>query len=61
MSLPTYQNFYPILLRNSSEAKTADEYVSIVASELKITEEDLALRYPSGEGIIRNRVRWAIH
>ena len=25
MSLPTYQNFYPILLRNSSEAKTADE------------------------------------
>jgi len=61
MSLPTYQNFYPILLRNSVEAKTADEYVAIVASELNISEEDLALRYPSGEGIIRNRVRWAIH
>lgn len=61
MSLPTYQDFYTILLKNGTNPKTADEYLAVVANELKINDEDLSLRHPSGEGIIRNRIRWAIH
>lgn len=61
MNLPTYQDFYPVLLRNGKDPKTADEYLAIVANELRISDDDLALRYPSGEGVIRNRIRWAIH
>lgn len=60
MSLPTYQNFYLSLLKNSTEEKTADDYVALAAVDLKISEEDLALRYPKGESIVRNRVRWAM-
>ena len=26
-----------------------------------LSEDELAQRYPSGEGIVRNRVRWSIH
>lgn len=61
MSLPTYQQFYPIILKSADKPKTADEYVDIVSKALSIGDEDLSLRYPSGEGIVRNRVRWAIH
>lgn len=61
MNIPTYQDFYPAILRNSFDEKNADQYVALVAKDLKISDEDLSLRYPSGEGIVRNRVRWAIH
>lgn len=61
MTLPTYQDFYPVLLRNAQAPKSADEYLEVVAKALNLTEDDLELRYQSGEGIVRNRVRWAIH
>ena len=61
MPLPVYQDLYPVILKNAETPKIADEYLAIVAHEMQISEEDLALRYPSGEGIIRNRLRWAIH
>lgn len=61
MTLPTYQDFYPVLLKNAQTPKPADEYLAIIAKVLNISDDDLELRYQSGEGIIRNRVRWAIH
>lgn len=61
MSLPKYQDFYPLLLKHADKERTADDYLELVSKDLGISDEDLSLRYPSGEGIIRNRVRWAIH
>jgi len=61
MSKPTYQDLYHLLLKHGQTEKSADEYLALLAKELNLSEDDLAERYPSGEAIIRNRVRWAIH
>lgn len=61
MKLPTYQDFYHLLLKHGDSPKSADEYVVLVASDLALSEDQLAERYPSGEGVVRNRIRWAIH
>ena len=61
MKKPTYQDLYHYILKNGQAEKTADEYVASIAEDLNLTATDLAERYPSGEGVIRNRVRWAIH
>ena len=61
MKKPTYQDLYHYILKNGQAEKTADEYVASIAEDLNLTASDLAERYPSGEGVIRNRVRWAIH
>lgn len=61
MSKPTYQDLYHLLLKNGHTEKSADEYLALISKELNLSEDDLAERYPSGEAIIRNRVRWAIH
>jgi len=61
MAIPKYQDLYPIILKFSLKEQTADEYLDLVAKQLKLTEDELAQRYPSGEAIVRNRVRWSIH
>jgi restriction system protein len=61
MSKPTYQDLYHLLLKHGQTAKSADDYLALVAKDLNFSEDDLSERYPSGEAIIRNRVRWAIH
>lgn len=59
--LPSYQDLYSPILKNADSAKNADEYLEIVAKELKLSEDDISQRHQSGEGIVRNRLRWAIH
>jgi restriction system protein len=61
MTKPSYQDLYPLILNNSQNPLSAEEYLNIVANNLNLSEDDLAERYPSGEAIIKNRVRWAIH
>lgn len=61
MPIPGYQDFYPIILKNADTPKTADEYLEVIAPQMNITELELAERYPSGEGIVRNRLRWSMH
>lgn len=61
MAIPKYQDLYPLILKYSQKEQTADEYLVLVAKQFKLSEDELAQRYPSGEGIVRNRVRWSIH
>jgi restriction system protein len=61
MAIPKYQDLYPLILKNSLKEKSADEYLDLIAQQLKLSEDELAQRYPSGEGIVRNRMRWSIH
>jgi restriction system protein len=63
MSVPDYQSLMLPLLR---QAAAADEPVSImgvlpkVAADLRLTEQDLAERLPSGrQGVLHNRLHWA--
>ena len=61
MSIPKYPKFYPYILKHADEPKTLSELFEIIVSEMKIPEEALAIRLPSGEQKARNRMRWAIH
>lgn len=61
MSIPKYPAFYPYILKHTDESKTLTELFETVSSEMKIPEEALAVRLPSGERKARNRMRWAIH
>ena len=61
MAIPKYQDLYPLILKFSLKEQTADEYLDLVGKQLKLSEDELAQRYPSGEGVVRNRVRWSIH
>ena len=61
MAIPKYQDLYPLILKFSTKEQTADEYLARVADALNLSEDELTQRYPSGEGVVRNRVRWSIH
>ena len=61
MSIPKYPAFYPYILRHTDKPRTLAELFETIVSEMKISEEDLAVRLPSGEQKARNRMRWAIH
>lgn len=63
MSVPDYQSLMLPLLQ---QAAAADEPVSImgvlpnIAADLRLTEQDLAERLPSGrQGVLHNRLHWA--
>ena len=60
MSIPKYPEFYPYILKHTDEPKTTDELLKIISLEMDISEEDLAVRQPSGEKKVRNRLGWAI-
>jgi len=60
MSIPKYPEFYPYILKHTDEPKTTDELLKIISPEMSISEEDLAVRHPSGEKKVRNRLGWAI-
>jgi len=40
MTLPTYQDYYPFILKYGDEEKTSDEYLELIMSEMDISEED---------------------
>ena len=61
MTIPTYQDYYPYVLKHADEPKTSDEYLSIICEEMKISEEEQQVRNQSGEPTVRNRLRWGIH
>ena len=61
MAIPNYQDLYPLILKFANKEQTADEYLALVSKELGLSEEELAERYPSGEAVVRNRLRWSIH
>ena len=61
MSIPKYPEFYPYILKHTEESKVLTEIFETVSSEMKIPEEALAARLPSGEQKAKNRMRWAIH
>jgi len=51
MAIPKYQDLYPLILKFSLKEQTADEYLDLVAKQLKLSEDEIAQRYPSGEGM----------
>lgn len=61
MAIPNYQDLYPLILKFANKEQTADEYLALVSNELGLSDEELAERYPSGEAVVRNRLRWSIH
>ena len=61
MSIPKYPEFYPYILRHADKPKALADLFETIVSEMKISEENLAVRLPSGEQKARNRMRWAIH
>ena len=61
MTIPTYQDYYPYVLKHADEPKTSDEYLSIICEDMKISEEEQQVRNQSGEPTVRNRLRWGIH
>lgn len=61
MTLPTYQDYYPFILKYGDEEKTSDEYLELIMSEMDISEEDQQIKNKSGEPTVRNRLRWGIH
>ena len=60
MSIPKYPEFYPYILKHTDDPKTTDELLKVISPEMGISEEDLAVRHPSGEKKVRNRLGWAI-
>lgn len=61
MSIPKYPEFYPYILKHTDKPKTLAELFETTVSEMKIPEEALTIRLPSGEPKAKNRMRWAIH
>lgn len=60
MSIPKYPEFYPYILKHTDDPKTTDDLLKIISPEMGISEEDLAVRHPSGEKKVRNRLGWGI-
>ena len=61
MTLPTYQDYYPYILKHGNEEKTSEEYLDLIMSEMDISEEEQLIKNKTGEPTVRNRLRWAIH
>lgn len=61
MAIPTYQDYYPYILKHADKAQTADQYLELIISDLDISEQDQKVKNASGEPTIRNRLRWGIH
>ena len=59
MSLPSYQDYYPFILKFADKPQTADEYLVLICSEMGISDNDQEIRNPSGEPTVRNRLQWA--
>lgn len=60
MGIPKYPEFYPYILKHTDDPKTTDELLKIISPKMGISEEDLAVRHPSGDKKVRNRLGWAI-
>lgn len=61
-NLPTTTEFYHIILENSDHPKTVDEFVSIIAKELNLSKDDLAIKNKSnGAFEFRRRVRESLN
>ena len=45
MTIPKYQDLYPVILKFSLKEQTADEYLDLVAKQLKLSDDELAQRY----------------
>lgn len=61
MTLPKYQDYYPFILKFADEEKTSDDYLELIMSDMKISDEEQEIKNKSGEPTVRNRLRWAIH
>ncbi|MDA8756134.1 restriction endonuclease [Candidatus Pseudothioglobus singularis] len=61
MSLPTYQDYYPYILKNGDIEKTADQYLELIMTEMDVPKSEQEIKNQSGEPTVRNRLRWGIH
>ena len=61
MKYPTYQDYYPFILKYGNEEKTSDEYLELIMSDMDISEDNQQIKNKSGEPTVRNRLRWSIH
>ena len=61
MELPSYQEYYPYILKYADDEKTSDEYLELIMASMKISDEDQLQKNISGEPTVRNRLRWGIH
>ena len=60
MTLPTYQDYYPYVLKHGDEEKTSDEYLDIIMSDMNVSEEEQLIKNKSGEPTVRNRLRLCV-
>jgi len=40
MTLPKYQDYYPFILKFADEEKTSDDYLELIMSDMKISDEE---------------------
>ena len=61
MSVPSYEQLMPNVLRLSTEERRVREAISLVSDELQLTEQELEETIPSGsETLISSRTKWAL-
>ena len=61
MNFPTDQDYYPYILKHGDDAKTTDEYLGLIMSDIDVPQSEQLKKNKSGEPIVRNRLRWGIH
>ena len=61
MSIPTYKDYYPYILKHADEDKSADEYLELIMKDMGVSDKEQSIRNSSGEPTVRNRLRWGIH
>ena len=40
MNLPTYQDYYPYILKHGDDEKTTDEYLGLIMSDIDIPQSE---------------------
>ena len=45
MSLPTYQDYYPYILKNGDIEKTADQYLELIMTEMDVPKSEQEIKH----------------
>lgn len=61
MSLPTFQDYFPFVLKHGDSEKTIDQYLELIMADMEISITDQEIKNTSGEPTVRNRLGWGIH
>lgn len=47
MSIPTYKDYYPYILKFADKPKSADEYLKLIMEDMGISEKEQEIRNSS--------------